>query len=661
MEISIDAESLLAILRLILKYFGPVGIAVAVVLVLLYHWDRMLKIASFFGNLPSRVVNVGKREALRRCIQNDINATILQLDTEVPGLFDESVKLRWIDEGFDHANARKGSIFIRVQPTADQDTLFINSVNYLLERGLLMEAHRYIHGHIMRAIQLVLTERFLQNSQFRSSEALFRAEHYDPALYSDKSLAKATNALERLDQRGLFTRVFLRECSDLPKRLGTRHESRGPKWDLTNFLDYLNTFFSRLDKEELEVEFEYASQTIRVAFAILADIETLRSGGLRFYRKRTELSIRRGVQTVYIVALGDRYTRLAYKLAHSLKSDGLIRDYISSSYRMGSARGGVSVESACIACFASADIERLVERRRGTEGPVLDDATLYEVLATNIPEVRSGDVAIVKSAWLKRNRALVIVHSARAGINVIGACVGPSGSRARAIRAALNTRVKFVEWSTDLKKLITCCLVDADGENAIIDIEIDPALELASVWVTSDDLARELTEWNRALTELTTAVTGFDIDVQVSRQAVIQSILEETVSEIREGRIEISKVVVIPEIVVRILLRSDSVDRPALVCGKHIYQIRNTYGIPESIYFCEEHDDPKDTIVSALYPTRPQDISRVEILPPSEGKRARVFVKNESVKMRTIGTEGAYAMSAGRITGYWLEILSDEE
>jgi hypothetical protein len=68
---------------------------------------------------------------------------------------------------------------------------------------------------MLKALELVLAERFLSTTRFRSARNLFYTEVYDSLLQNDKQLVKTVKELQMINEGGILTRVFLRECQIL--------------------------------------------------------------------------------------------------------------------------------------------------------------------------------------------------------------------------------------------------------------------------------------------------------------------------------------------------------------------------------------------------------------------------------------------------------------
>jgi len=249
-ELSLDEKLIHKILDA-----GAIVSVVFIFLFLLYHWD---KVDIFITSIKSGLTFIftkGAAELLRASMQNELNSAIISIEKEIPGLFDQAVKVQWLENGIEHANVNKKGIFIRITENKDADKTFLTSVSLLLNRGLLLRARIFIHDHVFESIKLVLTKKILLNSQFRSAITIFNENQYYPLTKRDKSILQDTNDLEFLDVQGLFTRVFLAECKNITNIPGIDQQGSKPKWEILQFLEFTSNLFRVLDSKGIRADF----------------------------------------------------------------------------------------------------------------------------------------------------------------------------------------------------------------------------------------------------------------------------------------------------------------------------------------------------------------------------------------------------------------------
>jgi len=128
--------------------------------------------------------------------------------------------------------------------------------------------------------------------------------------------------------------------------------------------------------------------------------------------------------------------------------------------------------------------------RREKHGKVsfsVRDVNLIKLLLDGFsPEIRRGDVRVVKIVREVGIRSKVTVASTIEGVNPIDSCVGPSAGRVRSLNSVLQgERVDFVNYSSNKESYIKNALgVDINEitykENKV-EVKVDPHLYLAAV------------------------------------------------------------------------------------------------------------------------------------------------------------------------------------
>src|ERR1700730_3832291 len=133
----------------------------------------------------------------------------------------------------------------------------------------------------------------------------------------------------------------------------------------------------------------------------------------------------------------------------------------------------------------------LLEPRIGKRGPnqVVSRANrglVKRLLEFEVPEILSGAVVVKALAREAGLRTKVAVESTEEGLDAVGACVGPKGSRNHAIREELGgERVDIVEWSEDPSQLVANAL----GQAKVNSVNLDTETRNATVMVPASRLS----------------------------------------------------------------------------------------------------------------------------------------------------------------------------
>ena len=159
---------------------------------------------------------------------------------------------------------------------------------------------------------------------------------------------------------------------------------------------------------------------------------------------------------------------------------------------------------------------------------------LFEI---EVPEVYDGIVELKSVAREPGMRSKVAVSSREPGLDPVGACVGPKGSRVRMVVSELRgERIDVVPWAEDPSSYVANALSPAKVDRALIDEDS----HTATVIVPDDQLSLAIGKEGQNA-RLAAKLTGWRIDIKSTTMArqqgiAIPSSTHSTTSEEFDGR-----------------------------------------------------------------------------------------------------------------------------
>jgi len=162
----------------------------------------------------------------------------------------------------------------------------------------------------------------------------------------------------------------------------------------------------------------------------------------------------------------------------------------------------------------------LLEIREGGRGPSLTVSRRHEGLLLNlfeleVPEIYDGLVEIRAVAREAGLRSKVAVWSNQAGVDPVGACVGPRGSRVRAVVSELrNEKIDIIQWDPEPARFIAKALSPA----RVREVYLDEDERQAEVIVPDDQLSLAIGREGQNA-RLAVKLTDWKIDIKPESQA----------------------------------------------------------------------------------------------------------------------------------------------
>jgi N utilization substance protein A len=162
---------------------------------------------------------------------------------------------------------------------------------------------------------------------------------------------------------------------------------------------------------------------------------------------------------------------------------------------------------------------------KGFRGPQITlsrshPALVKKLFALEVPEIADGTVEIAAIAREAGHRTKIAVRATIAGVNAKGACIGPMGSRVRAVMSELHgEKIDIIDWSDEPATFVGNALSPAKALR--VDV-VDAANRAARVTVPDFQLSLAIGREGQNA-RLAARLTGWRIDIRPDTEAVTQA------------------------------------------------------------------------------------------------------------------------------------------
>jgi N utilization substance protein A len=157
----------------------------------------------------------------------------------------------------------------------------------------------------------------------------------------------------------------------------------------------------------------------------------------------------------------------------------------------------------------------ITEVRAGTKGPQVilsrrDPELIKTLFELEVPEIADGLVEIRAVAREPGYRSKIAVESHAAGVDPVGACVGPRGSRVRMVVSELRgEKIDIIPWNPEPARFVAKALSPARVREVFVD---DETME-ATVIVPDDQLALAIGK-EGLNARLAARLSGWKVDIK---------------------------------------------------------------------------------------------------------------------------------------------------
>lgn len=158
----------------------------------------------------------------------------------------------------------------------------------------------------------------------------------------------------------------------------------------------------------------------------------------------------------------------------------------------------------------------VLEVGRGMKGPQINLSRTHpnlvrKLFEMEVPEIADGSVEVMALAREAGHRTKMAVRANVAGLNPKGACIGPMGSRVRAVMAELHgEKIDIVDWSDDPARFVANALSPSNVTSVTV---VDEAARAARVIVPDYQLSLAIGKEGQNA-RLAAKLTGWRIDIR---------------------------------------------------------------------------------------------------------------------------------------------------
>lgn len=272
----------------------------------------------FLAKWFSKFNEVAEKTATARGIQSKINNFIKSINSEVENLLPYGLKTKWIPENIDKQSfIKNGKVVVMLKYHKNQDENLSRVTLFYMREAVIPEGRPHISSKLSESIDLMMTKKALYSfAEARSSFSYFVREILHPKAEKDAEIKEFCTVIDKLDERGLFTRVLLRELKELGYKRAGLTETGDTVFETGEFTKFLNEIAQKEQGQDVPLTFN--KTYIKVAIILVARPGT-EIFGVDPFIKRIKEKIKKRINVIYIFARGSNI-KLAKEVSRICKN-----------------------------------------------------------------------------------------------------------------------------------------------------------------------------------------------------------------------------------------------------------------------------------------------------------------------------------------------------
>jgi hypothetical protein len=308
---------------LFIYIFGFGGIVASIFEVLLIYSvvnpDSVQNILATFYK-SSRNVNFWfEKKAVEQRIENTINSTSKKINEECPTLLPHGVDIKWVDPVDRGTFLKEEKVVVCLEQSVNEAKNLARANMLYVSEDLIRDSQKYINPIIMKSLCIATTRKILMMDKRIDALKCFNEEFYETEIQKTPSLKNYVDVMEKLDIEGLFTRLILKEFSELePKLMPAISDPRAEQ----ETRSFMNVMKNLAEKEKgVDINPNHRGRIIDVTIMLVAREKTIDPTP---YIKYAERCWEEEVSRLYVLAQG-KNSNLASNIVYILVNKGLYR------------------------------------------------------------------------------------------------------------------------------------------------------------------------------------------------------------------------------------------------------------------------------------------------------------------------------------------------
>jgi len=305
------------------------------------HW------ASIIARCVAWFSSRAERAAVARDVQAEVNSFQKSVDSEVPGVLPNQLRIEWVSrEETREAFLKNNEIVVRLRHHRDRDRNMVTTILLYVSKGVLPRARAYLGAHLRRAVDFTMVRKILAGSKQHTAVSYFFQEVADPEMEEKPELKTYCITMQKLDDMGYFTRILLRELHDLGLKMHLKMPDQDVYEDAGELVSFLDRLSSRKPGEEIPLDF--VGRRTRVGMLLIAKPETFAYRGFRPYERRIAKIIDLGCSSIYICGRGANIG-IVQELVSRYRDSEIVKMLPAKRYRV-HLPGRKAMPAICVPC-----------------------------------------------------------------------------------------------------------------------------------------------------------------------------------------------------------------------------------------------------------------------------------------------------------------------
>jgi len=309
-----------------LIYFFRLGGAIAAILetILIYVLSNPDKAIGFLASLYKKGRKIHfwfEKSAVEKRLESTIGLASKKVNEEEGNLLPHGVDIEWIDIEKQDRDAflREDKIVVCLEPSINEEKNLARATMLYTSEDLIRESQRFVNKKVMRAACFAVARKMLMIDRRIGALKCLNEEFLTPEISKDPQIKGHLEVMEKLDLEGCFTRVLLRELSELDAKLSPATSHLRAEEETASFMQIMKKLAEK--QKGVDIYPTHRGNVIDVDIILVAREGVTDPNPYIKYAKRCW---NKGVPRLYVLAQ-EKNTIVAVSAVLAIKTSGIYR------------------------------------------------------------------------------------------------------------------------------------------------------------------------------------------------------------------------------------------------------------------------------------------------------------------------------------------------
>lgn len=284
----------------LLAFIGAISVILVFIKLLFEVVPRLNSLkADLYKSLASNVRHKTlEKRAIASNIEFVVNESVSHLQRELPAGWISKARIEWVKEE-SKDDLEENELILRIKPIEDQDKNLMNGIYYYFTKALFSGIKQVIPKEPRNAVVLQLSRRTITKHH---PYAISQFENYylEPAIQKEPRIAHYLGNYQSMDQHGFFTGVFLREATELAKKVRFSAQRSDIADELDGIIGQITAFIENFHRPNMP-DGLWSRKTDVSSYAFLLVARPVFWRKVDSYVNRAKYHIDHGIEKLYVL------------------------------------------------------------------------------------------------------------------------------------------------------------------------------------------------------------------------------------------------------------------------------------------------------------------------------------------------------------------------